>query len=152
MLLVVWWFGERCLHLRVISCAFRVISRQLLPGSQWPSAGSVPGITLCPRITLHKTAGLIFFHILLVVWCFAVRCLHLRVISCAFRVIFRQLLPGSRGPSAGSVPGITLCPRITQHKTAGLIFFHILLVVWCFAVRCLHILGGLCEVSAEVRG
>ena len=65
---------------------------------------------------LRTAAGLIFFHMCLVVWCFGVRCLHLRVISCAFRVISRQLLPGSRGPSAGSVPGITLCPRITLHS------------------------------------
>jgi hypothetical protein len=79
MLVVVWWFGVRCLH-------------------------------------LPQAAGLIFFHMLLVLWWFGVRCLHIRVISCAFRVISRQLLPGSRGQSAGSVPGITLCPRITLHS------------------------------------
>jgi hypothetical protein len=37
-------------------------------------------------------------------------------------------------------------------QEAGLIFFHMLLVVWCFGVRCLHLLGGLCEVGAEVLG
>ena len=36
-------------------------------------------------------------------------------------------------------------------QEAGLIFFHMFLVVWWFGVRCLHLLGDLCEVSAEVR-
>jgi len=59
------------------------------------------------------------------------------------------------GPSAGSVPGITLYPRITllsKRQETGLTFFHMCLVVWCFGVTCLHLLVDLCEVSAEVCG
>ena len=37
-------------------------------------------------------------------------------------------------------------------QEAGLTFFHMCLVVWCFGVRCLHLLVDLCEVSAEVCG
>jgi len=37
-------------------------------------------------------------------------------------------------------------------QEAGLIFFHMLLVLWWFGVRCLHLLVDLCEVSAEVCG
>ena len=36
-------------------------------------------------------------------------------------------------------------------QEAGLIFFHMLLVVWWFGVGCLHLLVDLCEVSAEAR-
>jgi len=58
------------------------------------------------------------------------------------------------GPSAGSVPGITLCPRITLHskrQEAALIFFYMLLVLWRFSVRCLHLLFVFSGFSAEVR-
>jgi hypothetical protein len=39
-----------------------------------------------------------------------------------------------------------------RRSAAGLIFFYMLLVLWWFGLRCLHLLVDLCEVSAEVLG
>jgi hypothetical protein len=52
----------------------------------------------------------------------------------------------------GCVNLVYLCGKNKKQHVAGLTFFHMLLVVWCFGVGCLH-LQIVCDgFSAEVRG
>jgi len=64
------------------------------------------------------------------------------------------MVPGRRSHLFSHVVGcvVVWCEVFAHGWTAGLIFFHMLLVVWWFGVRCLHLLVDLCEVSAEVLG
>jgi len=80
-----------------------------------------------------QAAGLIFFHMLLVVWWFGVRCLHFLLDRAGCRShLFSHI--------AGCV--VVWCEVFAHGWTAGLIFFHMLLVAWWFAVRCLHMVPG----------
>ena len=43
----------------------------------------------------------------------------------------------------GCVNLVYLCGKNKKQHVAALIFFHMLLVVWCFGVRCLRFLQGM---------